>query len=158
HVVQQLARRDGARAFLSHARRAGAADAQFQVRGGQRQPVVGHFQKHVRKNRYGGFLLHHALRQTQLTYQIALVDGEFHAHCSYTLLAISTCIVTTAFIGPVQPLEDFLNYTKLSYFPPCLRNHREPGKTLSAGTGHTLGPVFPMPPERASVENSITSL
>src|ERR1019366_10566285 len=151
HVVQQLARRDRPRAFLLHPRRAGAADAQFQVRGGQRQPVVRRFQKHVRENWYGGFLLHYALRQTQLTYQIALVDGEFHAHCSSTFLAISRCIVTTAFKGAVQPVREYLNYTKLNYFPPCLRENREPRKTSKNRSCHPICTVLLMPHKMAIV-------
>ena len=78
HVIQQLARRNGARAFLLHARRAGTADPQFQIRSGQSHAVAGGLQEHVGQDRNGGLLFHHALRQTQFSYQIGLADSEFH--------------------------------------------------------------------------------
>src|ERR1035438_8914160 len=145
HVVQQFARRDSPGAFLLHPGRAGAADAQLQV-------CSGH------KSTGASPRPHHPLRQTQLTYQIALVDGEFHADCSYTSTAISRCIVTTAFPGPVQTVEDYLNYTKLNYFPPYLRDHCEPRKTLPAEACHTIYTVFPMRQKTATVQNRVNSL
>src|SRR5437899_254421 len=75
-------------AFFLDARRARTADAQFQVGSGQRNAIVRGLQEHIRQDWNGGLFFHHTLRETQLTYQIALADGEFH----FPLLLVLCCL------------------------------------------------------------------
>ena len=53
-----------------------ATDAQFQICGGQMNPIPIRFHQDVRQDRNRGLLLDHALRQVQFSYQIGLADGR----------------------------------------------------------------------------------
>ncbi len=70
HVVVQLARRNGAGAFLLHLGRARGAQAQVKIGGRDGQPVIGRFKKKVRQDGNGRLAFDHALGGSEFLEQV----------------------------------------------------------------------------------------
>ncbi len=78
YVVVQLARGDGAGAFLFYLGVAGGAQAEVEVGGGERELVAGGFEEIVRQNRDRGLALDHALGGRQFAQKFRFADRDLH--------------------------------------------------------------------------------